>query len=70
METVLIGIVGAERRRLLDELAIAKFAGDRPRLFTLPITGRLDAKQVVAAAAIVLTHDRLTPTGFQCGLSH
>ena len=70
MEAVLERVIGTERSGLLDHLPIAKLAGDRSRLTTLPITRRLDAKQVVTAAAIRLAHDRLAPTGFQRRLRH
>ncbi|MNL00733.1 hypothetical protein D3C87_1211740 [compost metagenome] len=70
METVLVRVIGTELGRLLDHLAIPEFAGDRPRRIALPVTAGLDAEQVVAAAAILRAHDRLAPSGFQCGLGH
>ncbi|MCY1185001.1 hypothetical protein D9M73_257420 [compost metagenome] len=70
VEAVFIRIVGAEVGRLADHLPIAEFTGDCPRLATLPVAAGLDAEQVVAAAAVVLAHDRFTPTGFQCGLGY
>ena len=70
MEAVLVRVVAAERCGFLDELAIAELAGDRARLLALPVAGGLDAKQVVAAAAVAIAHDRFAPTGFQCSLGH
>ncbi|MNC11599.1 hypothetical protein D3C75_593000 [compost metagenome] len=70
METVLVGVVGAELRRLLDHLPVPEFAGDRPRRIALPTIAGLDAEQVVAAAAVLSTHDRLAPAGFQGRLRH
>ncbi len=70
MEAVLVRVVGTELRRFLDHLAITELAGNRPCLGTLPALPGLDAKQVMAAAAILLAHDRLTPTRLQRGLGH
>ena len=70
MEAVLIRVVGAELRGFLDHRPVTELAGDRAGLAALPALAGLDAEQVVAAAAVLGTHHRLTPTGFQGGLGH
>src|SRR5690606_30986774 len=70
VETLPVGVVGPEGRRLLHRRATLVLGGQHPRRVALPAAMGLDAEQVVAAGAIGLADDRLAPTGLQGGLGH
>src|SRR5690606_14967785 len=68
-EALLEGIVGAEARPLTSGFAVDVFGSHHGRRRTLP-AGGLDAEQVVAVAAVLLTDHGLAPASLQRGLSH